>query len=186
MTSIRNDLHPADTTLQPPLLSQGDIAVQLSNLQSTLAGIQQQSLAGWPPVSTMAPSLDQNYLMRLMQSHMSTTVASISELRTEVTAIKTKLQGLSTPTSVCSGPMALASFLLAISLVAVIIIILASLGLAGILPQAAAILVNSANAIWAIVSASIVAVICLISVLCVTLIRHHRPLPAETTSSTGN
>lgn len=81
--------------------------------------------------------------------------------------------------------MALSAFLLAISLVAIIIIVLASLGLAGVLPQVAAILVNTANSIWAIVSASIVTVICLISVLCVSLIRHNKPLPLET-RLTGN
>ncbi|MEF9519981.1 hypothetical protein SBV45_04290 [Chlamydia crocodili] len=184
MTSVRNDLNPADTTLPSSLLNPSDLATQLSNLQTTLAGIQQHPLGGWPQHPT-GPGIDQNYLMRMMQSHMATTATSVAELRTEVTAIKTRLQGLSTPTGVCSGPMALASFLLAISLVAIIIIVLASLGLAGILPQAAAILVNTANSVWAIVSASIVTVICLISVLCVTLIRHHKPLPIETGPS-GN
>lgn len=116
---------------------------------------------------------------------MANTSAVVSELRTEVAAIKTKLHGLSSPAGVCSGPMALSAFLLAISLVAIIIIVLASLGLAGVLPQVAAILVNTANSIWAIVSASIVTVICLISVLCVSLIRHNKPLPLET-RLTGN
>ncbi|MEF9497155.1 hypothetical protein [Chlamydia sp. 04-14] len=179
MTSVRNDLNPADTTLPSSLLNPSDLATQLSNLQTTLAGIQQHPLGGWQQ-HPQGPAIDQTYFTRMMQSHMATTTTTVSELRTEVTAIKTRLQGLSTPTGVCSGPMALASFLLAISFVAIIIIVLASLGLAGILPQAAAILVNTANSVWAIVSASIVTVICLISVLCVTLIRHHKPLPIET------
>ncbi|AAP05234.1 hypothetical protein [Chlamydia caviae] len=181
MTSVRTDLTPGDTSLQSSLLNPSDLTTQLSNLQTVLAGIQQQHPlnGGWPQHHPTGAA-DQNYLMRLMQSHMASTVSAVSELRTEVTAIKTKLHGLSTPANVCSGPMALAAFLLAISLVAIIIIVLASLGLAGILPQAAAILVNTANSIWAIVSASIVTVICLISVLCITLIRHHKPLPIET------
>ncbi|BAE81289.1 inclusion membrane protein [Chlamydia felis Fe/C-56] len=183
MTSVRNE-NPADTTLSSPLLNASDLSSQLAALQAGLMGLQ-QTWGAHLPVLPSASSQDHNYLMRIMQSHMAATSGTVSELRTEVTAMKTRLQGLSSPTGVCSGPMALAAFLLAISFVAIIIIVLASLGLAGVLPQASALLVNTSNTIWAIVSASIVAVICLVSVLCVTLIRHHRPLPIEVVS-TGN
>ncbi|ADZ18305.1 hypothetical protein [Chlamydia psittaci] len=184
MTSVRTDLNTTETSLPP--LSAHEISAQLSTIQAAVSGLQQQYSAGWTHVpGTASGTIDQSYLMRIMQSHMANTSAVVSELRTEVAAIKTKLHGLSSPTGVCSGPMALSAFLLAISLVAIIIIVLASLGLAGVLPQVAAILVNTANSIWAIVSASIVTVICLISVLCVSLIRHNKPLPLET-RLTGN
>ncbi|WP_366223828.1 hypothetical protein [Chlamydia buteonis] len=186
MTSVRTDLNTTETSLTP--LSAHEISAQLSTIQATISGLQQQCSSGWPHVlgSTSGTVDQQSYLMRIMQSHMANTSAVVSELRTEVAAIKTKLHGLlSSPGGVCSGPMALSAFLLAISLVAIIIIVLASLGLAGVLPQVAAILVNTANSIWAIVSASIVTVICLISVLCISLIRHHKPLPIET-RLTGN
>ncbi|AFS20624.1 MULTISPECIES: hypothetical protein [Chlamydia] len=184
MTSVRTDLNTTETSLPP--LSAHEISAQLSTIQAAVSGLQQQYSAGWTHVpGTASGTIDQSYLMRIMQSHMANTSAVVSELRTEVAAIKTKLHGLSSPAGVCSGPMALSAFLLAISLVAIIIIVLASLGLAGVLPQVAAILVNTANSIWAIVSASIVTVICLISVLCVSLIRHNKPLPLET-RLTGN
>ncbi|CAG9045696.1 hypothetical protein NVRI1_00018 [Chlamydia abortus] len=184
MTSVRTDLNTTDTSLPP--LSAHEISAQLSTIQATISGLQQQYSSGWPHVpGSTSGTIDHSYLMRIVQSHMANTSAVVSELRTEVAAIKTKLHGLSSPVGVCSGPMALSAFLLAISLVAIIVIVLASLGLAGVLPQVAAILVNTANSIWAIVSASIVTVICLISVLCVSLIRHHKPLPIET-RLTGN
>ncbi|AFS25191.1 hypothetical protein [Chlamydia psittaci] len=184
MTSVRTDLNTTETSLPP--LSAHEISAQLSTIQAAVSGLQQQYSSGWTHVpGTASGTIDQSYLMRIMQSHMANTSAVVSELRTEVAAIKTKLHGLSSPAGVCSGPMALSAFLLAISLVAIIIIVLASLGLAGVLPQVAAILVNTANSIWAIVSASIVTVICLISVLCVSLIRHNKPLPLET-RLTGN
>ncbi|AFS28053.1 hypothetical protein [Chlamydia psittaci] len=184
MTSVRTDLNTTETSLPP--LSAHEISAQLSTIQAAVSGLQQQYSAGWTHVpGTASGTIDQSYLMRIMQSHIANTSAVVSELRTEVAAIKTKLHGLSSPAGVCSGPMALSAFLLAISLVAIIIIVLASLGLAGVLPQVAAILVNTANSIWAIVSASIVTVICLISVLCVSLIRHNKPLPLET-RLTGN
>lgn len=184
MTSVRTDLNTTETSLPP--LSAHEISAQLSTIQAAVSGLKQQYSAGWTHVpGTASGTIDQSYLMRIMQSHMANTSAVVSELRTEVAAIKTKLHGLSSPAGVCSGPMALSAFLLAISLVAIIIIVLASLGLAGVLPQVAAILVNTANSIWAIVSASIVTVICLISVLCVSLIRHNKPLPLET-RLTGN
>ncbi|EPJ24831.1 putative inclusion membrane protein C [Chlamydia psittaci 09DC78] len=184
MTSVRTDLNTTETSLPP--LSAHEISAQLSTIQAAISGLQQQYSAGWTHLpGTASGTIEQSYLMRIMQSHMANTSAVVSELRTEVAAIKTKLHGLSSPAGVCSGPMALSAFLLAISLVAIIIIVLASLGLAGVLPQVAAILVNTANSIWAIVSASIVTVICLISVLCVSLIRHNKPLPLET-RLTGN
>ncbi|AFS21508.1 hypothetical protein [Chlamydia psittaci] len=184
MTSVRTDLNTTETSLPP--LSAHEISAQLSTIQAAVSGLQQQYSAGWTHVpGTASGTIEQSYLMRIMQSHMANTSAVVSELRTEVAAIKTKLHGLSSLAGVCSGPMALSAFLLAISLVAIIIIVLASLGLAGVLPQVAAILVNTANSIWAIVSASIVTVICLISVLCVSLIRHNKPLPLET-RLTGN
>ncbi|WP_348664037.1 hypothetical protein [Chlamydia vaughanii] len=179
------DLNTTENVSSSAPLLPGDIGQQLANMQALLAGLQQQHFPVWgAPPSQMqhpmgAPQADPSYYLRLVQTQMQTTGTAVADLRTEVTAIKSRLQSLSAPATLCSGPMALAACLLAISFVAIIVIILASLGLAGVLPQVSAILVNTSNAIWTIVSASIVTVICLISVLCVTLIRHHKPITVE-------
>lgn len=175
MNPVCSDL-ANDTSPVNPFLLPNEFRQHLMSLQSMLAGIQNQIGYGlqMSPSSTTG-YVDSTYLIRTTQNNVS----AISEIRTEVSAIKAKLQHLTTPTTLCTGPMALATCLLAISLVAIGVIVLSSLGLVGILPQVGAILVSTSNAIWTIVSASIIAVICLISVLCVTLIRHYKPTVIE-------
>lgn len=104
----------------------------------------------------------------LQMNHMQ---LSLTALKAEVANIKASVSQSSAQT-ICSGAMALATLLLAISFVAIIIIVLAALALGGVLPQFAMLLESQANIIWAIVSASIVTMICLTSVLCVMLIKH--------------
>lgn len=175
-SELSDDTAPTATPLLPNELRQ-----QLVNVQSMLAGLQNQlgychfRQSPLTPPTTPVGYNDQLYWIRTTQSN----VAAISEIRNEVSSIKAKLQHLASPSSLCTGPMALATCLLAISFVAISVIVLSSLGLTGILPQVANLLVSKANAIWTIVSASIVTVICLISVLCVTLIRHHKPIVIE-------
>ncbi|EPP35861.1 hypothetical protein BOKEGFJH_00288 [Chlamydia avium] len=177
MNPVCSDL-TSDSSPSAPLLP-SEFGQQLVSLQAMLANLQTQ--IGYairqPLTSPTSPTsgYDQLYLIRTTQNN----VATIAEIRSEVSAIKAKLQHLTTPATLCTGPMALATCLLAISLLAISIIVLSSLGLAGILPQVSSLLVSTANAVWTIVSASIVTVICLISVLCVTLIRHHKPIIAE-------
>ena len=175
MNPVCSDL-TNDTSPSNPFLLQNEFRQSLMSLQSALAGIQNQMGYGLQmSLPSTAGYGDPAYLIRTTQNNVS----AISEIRTEVSAIKAKLQHLTAPATLCTGPMALATCLLAISLVAIGIIVLSSLGLVGILPQVGAILVSTSNAIWTIVSASIVTVICLISVLCVTLIRHHKPVVIE-------
>ncbi|WP_213318380.1 hypothetical protein [Chlamydiifrater volucris] len=72
------------------------------------------------------------------------------------------------PSSSC-GPVFLAALLLAITLVAVAAIALCVLGLVGILPQVTCLMQGQANLVWTIVSASIAAIICTISVISISL-----------------
>ncbi|WP_213357736.1 hypothetical protein [Chlamydiifrater phoenicopteri] len=72
------------------------------------------------------------------------------------------------PTSSC-GPVFLAALLLSITLVAVAAIVLCVLGLMGILPQVTCLMQGQANLVWTIVSASIAAIICTISVISISL-----------------
>lgn len=96
----------------------------------------------------------------------------IADLKSELSFIKTKVrQTVPSSRALCSGPLFLIACLLAISLFAITIIILASLGLAGILPQMAVVMVSQANMLWAVVSASIVTTICLTSVCSVFFIK---------------
>ncbi|AHK63169.1 hypothetical protein [Chlamydia avium] len=174
MNPVCSDL-TSDSSPSAPLLP-SEFGQQLVSLQAMLANLQTQiGHAIRPSLTSPTSGYDQLYLIRTTQNN----VATIAEIRSEVSAIKAKLQHLTTPATLCTGPTALATCLLAISLLAISIIVLSSLGLAGILPQVSSLLVSTANAVWTIVSASIVTVICLISVLCVTLIRHHKPVIAE-------
>ncbi|EPP34410.1 putative inclusion membrane protein C [Chlamydia ibidis] len=158
-----------------------EILSRLSALQHSLANLQQQHISPWalPAQSSVFPSPDAGsstiHISRALQHHMQTTASSFSGLRNELAELRSKLHRISSPASICNGPMALAAFLLAVSFVAIIIITLASLGLAGLLPQVQVLLVNTANCIWSIVSASIITIICLISVLSITLIKHNKP-----------
>ncbi|WP_201456891.1 hypothetical protein [Chlamydia sp. 17-3921] len=163
-----------------------DISLKLNALQSALVGFfpqqpHQQPLPYFYPSPPVAHAFSHDELLSSpvikSQTHQISQIQlNLAALKTEVAALKTTVSHAGTPSGVCSGAMALTALLLAISFVAIIIIILAALGLAGILPQFALLLENHSNLIWAMVSASIVTVICLISVLCVTLIRH-KPTP---------
>lgn len=96
----------------------------------------------------------------------------IADLKSELAFLKSKVRQTN-PTSraLCSGPSFLIACLLAISLFAITVIIFASLGLAGVLPQIGVLMVSHANMLWAVVSASIVTTICLTSVCSVFFIK---------------
>lgn len=189
MTPLSHEVNTPSPTLPSDML---DISKQLSSLQSMLSDMQQRTLP-WPsPLPPQYPpmlphsSIDPTYLIRLIQTHVQNTGTSIANLRAEIATTKVKLNSLSSTASLCNGPMVLASCLLAISLVAILVIVLVSLGLCGILPQVVSLLLNKANAIWSIVSASIITAICLVSVLCMSLIRYNKPLIESTSDFSKN
>lgn len=95
----------------------------------------------------------------------------IADLKSELSFIKSKVRQSSSAQALCSGPLFLVACLLAISLFAITVIILASLGLAGVLPQIGILMSSPSNMIWSVVSAAIVASICLVSVCSVLFIK---------------
>ncbi|AAF39346.1 hypothetical protein C6H88_02610 [Chlamydia muridarum str. Nigg] len=97
-------------------------------------------------------------------------------LQTEVSSLKKKLVQSNQPqgSSLGRGPQFLAACLVATTILAVAVIVLASLGLAGILPFVIVCLAGATNAVWAIVSASIVALICCTSIASIFLTKYDR------------
>lgn len=168
---------PSQLTLEEP--SQGhspgfdSILSLLKQLQQSFASLQNEvfpvlqqrsrrpSTATDPSHPPARPFNRCDYSIQLLQNQ-------VLDLQNDVVGIK---QQLNSSARVCSGPSVLVACLLAISLFAISIIVLASLGLAGILPQVVSLLVTQANMLWAVVSASIVTVICLTSVCSVFFIK---------------
>ena len=94
-------------------------------------------------------------------------------LQTEVSSLKKKLaQTTQTQGALGLGPLFLAACLVAATILAVAVIIFASLGLSGVLPFILVILAGSTNAIWAIVSASITTLICCVSIASIFLTKN--------------
>lgn len=97
----------------------------------------------------------------------------VLEIKNEVACVRHQISASS---KILSGPSILVACLLAISLFAISIIVLGALGLAGILPQVVSLLSTQENVLWAVVSASTIAVICLTSVFSVFFIKPTKPI----------
>ncbi|KZN26729.1 hypothetical protein [Chlamydia pecorum] len=170
-----------------------DLSLRLAEIQATLLGMfpggntpptskhfgpshYYAPHQGFPYTTSAYPLPSEDFLLaspsfKAQNLQINQMQLSLTALKADVANIKVSVSQSSAQT-ICSGAMALATLLLAISFVAIIIIVLAALALGGVLPQFAMLLESQANIIWAIVSASIVTMICLTSVLCVMLIKH--------------
>ncbi|WP_291894857.1 hypothetical protein [Chlamydia sp.] len=103
-------------------------------------------------------------------------------LQTEVSSLKRRLiQSHQSRGPLGLGPLFLAACLGAVSIFAIAIIVLASLGLSGVLPFILICLSGATNTIWAIVSASITLLICCISIASIFLTKCEKMIPCVNT-----
>lgn len=147
----------------------------IGQLQKSLSSLQNEVAYSGQKHSTLAMDSAQvpghsfskcDYAIQVLQHQ-------VLELKNEVACVKHQI---SVSSKILSGPSILVACLLAISLFAISIIVLGALGLAGILPQVVSLLSTQDNVLWAVVSASIIAVICLTSVFSVFCIKPTKPV----------
>lgn len=165
----------SSTDLSRTLVSLSELQQFLSSIQRELRDLlgSQTATTSFHPdgLPTIHPTPSREPPLRYAQQ-IQFLQDQIADLKSELSFVKSKVrQTLPTSRVLCTGPLFLIACLLAISLFAITVIILAALGLAGILPQINALMVSQANMLWAVVSASIVTAICLVSVCSVFFIK---------------
>lgn len=128
--------------------------------------------ASSPQFSVWSPA-DPFFTVPVYPQQLASMQNNLFTLQTEISSLKKKLaQTTQTQGALGLGPLFLAACLVAATILAVAVIIFASLGLSGVLPFILVILAGSTNAIWAIVSASITTLICCVSIASIFLTKN--------------
>ncbi|ANH79034.1 hypothetical protein [Candidatus Chlamydia sanziniae] len=153
-----------------------EISTKLSACQSVLLARPAVSFPTQQLDSTSSPAFS-SLLTTQQQVH-----AELTSLRAELGLVRTSLLiPIKTSPRSRIGIITITAILLAISLLAVLIIVLAVLGFTGILPQVA-LLLGYSDLLWATISGSIVFVISAISVISLIITQQQRPITTHTTS----